>query len=97
MKAQCPECKVIYKIDDSKVPEKGGYITCNKCKARFKIIKKPVKQEENSQEQQKEIIICPDCGHVNVTSESCTGCGHAFSTDEKKKLIITLEKDREDT
>ena len=38
-RAECPSCKAVYKIDSSKIPEKGAYTRCQKCQQRF-VIKK---------------------------------------------------------
>ena len=79
MKVQCSNCKAVYQIDESKIPEKGAYATCPKCKTRFYIKKEPKAQKE---EQQEEIIPCPNCGHLNISSNTCISCGKVFSRDE---------------
>jgi len=38
-KAQCPNCKAVYKVDTAKIPDKGAYVRCSKCQARFTIKK----------------------------------------------------------
>ena len=87
MKAQCPKCKAVYNIDDSKIPEKGTYATCSKCKTRFEVKKKP---PEPAKEAAQVIITCPGCGHVNISSDKCARCGNAFSEEDKKKLGIQI-------
>lgn len=37
MKIQCPQCSTVYSIDGSKIPAKGGRITCRKCKNKIHI------------------------------------------------------------
>ena len=32
------------------------------------------------------IIICPNCDHVNLSSESCAVCGMVFTKEEQDKL-----------
>lgn len=90
MKVQCSNCKAVYQIDESKIPEKGAYVTCSKCKTRFHIKKEPKAQKE---EHKEEIIPCPNCGHVNISTDTCVSCGTVFSKDDKSKLSITIDKD----
>lgn len=40
MIVRCPECKAEYKIDSSKISEKGGLIRCAKCQKAFQITRK---------------------------------------------------------
>jgi predicted Zn finger-like uncharacterized protein len=88
MKVQCPNCKATYNIDDSKIPEKGTHATCSKCKTRIEVKKKP---KESAQEASQIIITCPNCGHVNISSEKCAQCGKVFSEEDKKKLGIEIQ------
>jgi len=39
MKIQCPKCHATYNIDDSKIPQGGGYVRCKQCQNRFHIEK----------------------------------------------------------
>jgi predicted Zn finger-like uncharacterized protein len=87
MKAQCPNCKAVYNIDDSKIPEKGTFATCSKCKTRFEVKKKP---KEPAKDAPQMIITCPNCGHVNISSDKCARCGNIFSEEDKKKLGIQI-------
>jgi predicted Zn finger-like uncharacterized protein len=43
MKGQCPNCEATFKIDDSKIPAKGIYGKCPKCKDRI-FISKPASE-----------------------------------------------------
>lgn len=88
MKAQCPKCKATYTIDESKIPEKGAFANCSKCQTRFQVKKEPKAQKEGARE---EIIPCPKCGHLNVSSDKCVSCGNVFSQEEKDKLSITID------
>ncbi len=93
MKVQCPSCDARYRIDLSKIPEipeKGINITCPKCKAQV-----PIKIETGDQKEdrQDEIISCPDCGHVNISSDKCVSCGRMFSKEDKEKLTIGISKE----
>lgn len=90
MKLQCPGCKANYNLDISKIPavtEKGITVTCPKCKHKFPLHIKP----EDSSKNGKEIIIpCPACGHVNLSTQKCAGCGKIFTENELAKLKITV-------
>jgi len=87
MKVQCSNCKAVYNIDDSKIPEKGAHATCSKCGTRFEI-KKTHKEQEG--ENLQTIITCPNCGHVNLSSEKCSQCGNVFSEEDRDKLSIQI-------
>ena len=94
MKLQCPGCNAKYNLDTSKlpaVPEKGITVTCPKCKHKFPLKLKP--QEDKAaegKEKQDMIIPCPDCGHVNISSPKCLGCGKVFTKEELAKLKISI-------
>ena len=95
MKAQCPKCKAVYNIDDSKIPEKGAQATCVKCKTRFPIKRSaeaPVKENkaEDKANEISSIITCPSCGHVNLTLDKCSQCNAVFTDEDKKKLGIKI-------
>lgn len=58
MKIQCPKCNTAYNIDDSRIPQQGGYVRCKKCQNRFRV-EKPIKQsgiqpEEFKRQPEKE-------------------------------------------
>ena len=95
MKAQCPKCKAVYNIDDSKIPEKGAKATCAKCKTQFSIKRgdKSVGEAADNRDKAAEpqfIITCPKCGHVNLTLDKCSQCGTAFTDEDKEKLGIKI-------
>ncbi len=87
MQVQCPDCKAIYNIDGSKIPEKGAHATCSKCGKRFEIMKRPKEKDGGTSQV---IILCPDCGHVNVTSDKCVKCGRVFSEEDRERLTIHI-------
>lgn len=94
MKAKCPKCEVAFKLDISKIPEipkEGIYVSCPKCKTQVRIrVKLKPKKIEPSEERSPEIIPCPKCGHVNISSKICVSCGMVFSLEDMEKLSITI-------
>ena len=89
MKIQCPDCGSVYQIDDSKIPElppTGAIANCKKCNKRFRFGEQtaPVKKQGPNGEKfddHETIIVCPNCGHVNLSTETCENCGAAFTED----------------
>ncbi len=94
MKAKCPKCEAGFNLDISKIPEipkEGIYVSCPKCKTQVRIrIKLKPKKEEPSEEQSQEIILCPECSHVNISSKLCVKCGKVFSAEDMEKLSVTI-------
>lgn len=35
MEIHCPNCKAVYRVDETKIPDKGAYTRCKKCQTRF--------------------------------------------------------------
>lgn len=65
MKAECPECKIGYTIDDAKIPDAGIHGRCPKCKTRF-FIQKPAASAT---------MTCPKCKHNQPKAAVCVYCG----------------------
>ena len=51
MQAQCPKCKAVYDVDETKVPEQGRYARCTVCKSRF-FISRPDKSRPSGHGEQ---------------------------------------------
>ena len=94
MKVQCPGCNAKYNLDISKLPEipqRGITVTCPKCKHKFPlIIKKEEAKTDEIRKSQDILIPCPDCGHVNISSPKCLGCGKVFTKEELTRLKISI-------
>ena len=54
MKVTCPKCEAVYSIDDSKIPDKGAYGNCPKCKERFFVKKEDTPSEPKKIEKTQE-------------------------------------------
>ena len=39
MEIHCPNCKAVYRVDEAKIPDKGAYTRCKKCRFRFLVQK----------------------------------------------------------
>lgn len=80
MKAQCPSCETGYRIDDSKIPEKGIHARCPKCQTRIFLKKEEPLQLENPIENpSQDQIVCPNCGLEQPESDSCVKCGIIYA------------------
>ena len=49
MKITCPHCKTVYKIDDSKIPEKGLLVKCSVCQTKYRVKKDSAHKDEEEQ------------------------------------------------
>jgi DNA-directed RNA polymerase subunit RPC12/RpoP len=90
MKVKCPGCGATYNIDISKIPvipEGGITTTCPKCKGKIPI---NLDSGPSEPEQMIQLITCPECGHVNISTDKCAGCGKVFSKEEIARLVIPL-------
>ena len=92
MKVKCPDCETRYNIDISKIPvipEGGITTTCPKCKGKI-----PLNPDEAppKKEHYNHLIPCPECGHVNISTKICAGCGKVFSKEEIANLEIPIGK-----
>ena len=104
MKIQCPECKRVYLVDDSKIPDAGANIKC-KCETKFFIKKdtleaeeKPIILEESKtgEVQKKDSWICPKCGHNRKTEDlECPSCGVVYEKYKEKPIIQEEPKTEE--
>ena len=94
MKAQCPSCETAYRIDDSKIPEKGIYARCPKCQTRIFLKKEDSLQLENPSRDE---FVCPKCGHEQPESESPNArevvgpCGRRAVAGETARRPVTAE------
>lgn len=104
MKIQCPECKRVYQVDASKIPDAGANVKC-KCETKFFIKKdtleaeeKPIILEESTTEevQKKDSWICPKCGHNRKTEDlECPSCGIVYEKYKEKPIIQEEPKTEE--
>ena len=90
MDVKCPNCKSTFNIDISKIPvipEGGITTTCPKCKGKIPI---NLGHGLSKTQQIEQIIPCPECGRINISTNICTGCGKVFSKEEIEKLEIPI-------
>jgi len=84
MKARCPSCETAYRVDDSKIPEKGIHARCPKCQTRIFLKKEDSLQLENPIENpSQDQIVCPNCGHQQLHADTCAKCGIIYAKYEQ--------------
>jgi predicted Zn finger-like uncharacterized protein len=101
MRIECPKCKAAYKVDDTKLPEKGVNVKCRRCQTRF-LIKKQVtivktlqddnEKKENILEKKIKTKKCPRCGLPQKGLEKCEYCDFTL---EKNKDEIPITRTEE--
>jgi len=89
---QCPACKSIFKVDISKIPEKGCHVNCRKCKERFLVSRPPATAGEPVSAPEKKVNLPPAAGSaVKATSANSTPIVKAAPASKNlaKKAIPT--------
>ncbi|MEW5735019.1 MAG: zinc-ribbon domain-containing protein [Thermodesulfobacteriota bacterium] len=90
MKAVCEHCGASYQIPDSKIPEKGTYATCSKCKNKFLVKPSPVTQPSNN--ETKTGTPCPGCGkNIPEQANFCPHCGASAKSPEEPEEGLQAE------
>ena len=83
METACPSCHFVYEINESKIPDKGAYAVCKKCKNRFFLQKpketdsiKPKPEDTPTVKKENKTQSCPKCGfESDLTVKECPKCG----------------------
>jgi predicted Zn finger-like uncharacterized protein len=72
MNVECTACAARGTINPDTVPREGRDLTCPRCGKRFRVW-----QERSGVEviQQRERMLCPNCGCEQAMSETCAVCG----------------------
>ncbi|MEI6258289.1 MAG: zinc-ribbon domain-containing protein [Deltaproteobacteria bacterium] len=97
MKIQCPDCKKVYQVDDSKIPDAGANIKC-KCETKFFIKKDTLEAEEKPiiHNELRTEEKCPKCSrNRNSNDLECPYCGiyyRIYEENLKKKKILEEPK-----
>jgi predicted Zn finger-like uncharacterized protein len=102
MKIECPKCKAAYKVDDTKLPEEGVNVKCQKCEYQF-FIKKEITLSLDSSEQIEgklessaeagtNIKDCPRCKLPQKGIDECEYCGLIFEKKTKKPDVNITKK-----
>ncbi|MCP4578052.1 MAG: hypothetical protein GY846_17395 [Deltaproteobacteria bacterium] len=89
MKVKCPRCKAVSRADDSKIPDKGIYGRCPKCRNRFLIRKEdglynPAPWHEKA--------VCPHCHHERSPEDvKCPKCAVIYEKYERIYSPINIK------
>jgi predicted Zn finger-like uncharacterized protein len=86
MKIQCPDCKATSKVDDAKIPDKGIYVRCPKCRTRLFLAKDGAvrKHPVDTPKEKVRTKTCPRCGYQRQATDDvspstkCPKCGGAY-------------------
>jgi len=93
MKVKCPKCEAVYKMDDSKIPDKGAYARCPKCQDRFFVRKEDGFQETPSDTER---MTCPHCQQERKAGDiECPKCGIVYEKYERVKETDRIEEIQE--
>lgn len=101
VKATCPSCGIGYFVDEAKIPDDGGQLTCPGCSTKWTIFRPsaepappspdaapPSKRRARSKSSKK--VTCPQCGHNFVPTER----GRAPVEKAERRLILLVEDQR---
>ncbi len=84
MRLKCGECETLYRIDESKIPDKGVRIQCKKCQNYFRVNHNHVVTSENLDSKR----FCKNCSKIlPVDSLDCPDCKLVFNS-KKRSLMI---------
>ena len=101
MQVKCPECNAAYRVDDSKIPDKGINAKCPKCGAGILLTKEEKHQQAGSQvpKDAHRMKICPWCNYQRqpkddqfFDSTECPKCGSIY---EKAKTAARQREKKE--
>lgn len=105
MKIQCPNCKKVYQVNDSKIPDAGANIKC-KCETKFFIKKDSVEPEEKQKadEALKAAMEASEKKEIDkrggiYSSLYCSRCGKQIPDESKycSHCGALINKDTEQT
>lgn len=92
IKVQCPKCKVTYRVNETKLPDAGTYVRCQKCQNKF-FIKRELNSStdfsgthEEKKDTKKKVSLreCPRCKLSQKGLYKCEYCGFVFKKPELK-------------
>jgi len=89
MKLTCPGCQASYRVDDSKIPDKGIYGRCPKCQERFLITKETDTSEILLKEEDSEKLARAYLkGYIDAQPKTKLSVEKAISKDENKNAPL---------
>jgi predicted Zn finger-like uncharacterized protein len=101
MQIKCPECNSAYRIDDSKIPDKGTQVKCPKCRSSIFLSKEEKYRQGGSpvEKDEHQMKICPWCKYQREPKDDqffdpseCPKCGSIY---EKAKAVSREREKRE--
>ena len=81
MMVKCSKCGCVYKIDASKIPDKGAYAKCKKCQNRIFVNKHAETQKNTS-------IPATHSSHVNTSNRNNTQQPKPERTTERSRNVV---------
>ncbi len=101
MKATCPSCGIGYFVDEAKIPEDGGQLTCPGCSTKWTVFRHSFEPLSPPPEvtpaaklrapaRSSGKVTCPQCGHSFLPAAG----GRAPAEKRERRLILLVEDQR---
>jgi predicted Zn finger-like uncharacterized protein len=99
MQATCPKCSTSYFVDDDKIPEQGGQLSCPGCGTEWTIFRASSPDPAGGSPARGPTLEARPAAKGAGSPVTCPKCGHKFhpsatrraATGSRRKLVLLVE------